>query len=84
MNENGIALLCSAIVEQAVLDYRELRRLGVEERKKKNDGEYSISELESFFRSEYCTLLLQNADSKIDDGVLILRKLKSEPIPAKK
>ena len=80
MNENGIALLCSAIVEQAVLDYRDLRRLGVEEHKKGSDGEYSISELESFFRSKYCKLLLQGADSKIDDGVLILRKLKSEQV----
>ena len=80
MNENGIALLCSAIVEQAVLDYRELRRRGVEKHKKKDDGEYSISEIESFFRSKYCTLLLQSADSQIDDGVLILRKLKSEKI----
>lgn len=69
--------LASAIVEQAVLDYRELRTKGVEEIKPFYRGTYSRTEIDAFFRSEWCKAILKGIGSRVD-GVTILRQLKSE------
>lgn len=79
MTDNACSLLCSAIVEQAVEDYRLLRKKQVEEIKHKDEGEFSKSEIESFFRGEWCHSILNGFGSRID-GVNILRQLKTETI----
>ncbi len=79
MTENSCSLLCSAIVEQAVEDYRLLRKKQVEEIKHKDEGEFSKSEIESFFRGDWCRSILSGFGSRID-GVNILRQLKTETI----
>lgn len=79
MTDTACSLLCSDIVEQAVEDYRELRRKNKDEIKHKDEGTFSKEDIESFFRGEWCHDILNGLDSRID-GVNILRQLKNEPI----
>lgn len=50
--------LASRIFEQAVSDYRELKRKGRLEVKSHYRGDYSIKEIETFFQSSWCAVLL--------------------------
>ena len=59
-------LLCAAIVEQAVDDYKTLRKKKKAEVKNKDEGVYGISEIEDFFLSEW-------ADAIIHDGLRLKR-----------
>lgn len=49
-----------AIIEQAVKDYRMLKRKGVSKLVFNTGGIISKSEIENFFHSEWCDFLLQN------------------------
>ena len=77
MSDNTMKQLCEAIIQQAVDDYLELKRRGLEWISSDTDGNFSLTEIEHFFRSDWCNALLHEIDSGID-GVTILRKLKSE------
>lgn len=77
MSDNPMKQLCEAIVQQAVDDYRELKRRGLGWIGSDADGNFSLTEIEHFFRSDWCKALLHEIDSRID-GVTILRQLKSE------
>lgn len=77
MSNNSVELLCEAIIAQSVEDYRELRKKKKDEIHHKDEGDFSIAELESFFRGDWCRALLNGIQSRID-GVTILRQLKSE------
>lgn len=79
MTDSACSLLCSAIVEQAVEDYRELRKKDKEEIIHKDEGIFSKDDIESFFRGAWCRSILNGFGSRID-GVNILRQLKAEPI----
>lgn len=59
MNTN-FTELAFAIVEQAVEDYKLLRKLGLSEMRSYTEGDISKIELEEFFYSEWCDFLLQN------------------------
>lgn len=50
--------LASRIFEQAVSDYRELKTKGRAEIKSGYRGNYSIKEIETFFQSSWCAVLL--------------------------
>lgn len=78
MDISPIQMLCAAVVERAVDDYRLLNEKGKELIENKDEGDFSREEIESFFRSDWCRTLLRGADSRIEDGVQILRNLKSE------
>lgn len=77
MSDNTMKQLCEAIIQQAVDDYRELKRRGLGWIGSDADGNFSLTEIEHFFRSDWCRDLLHEIDSRID-GVTILRQLKSE------
>lgn len=55
-------LLCAAIIEQAVDDYKTLRKKKKAEVKNKDEGDYGISEIEDFFLGEW-------GDAIIHDGL---------------
>lgn len=75
----SVQLLCTRIIEQAVDDYRELKKKKLSSRETKDKGEYSITEIEEFFHSAWCNeiILKRGLESRVD-GVTILRHLKSE------
>ena len=50
--------LASKVFEQAVSDYRELKQKGRAEIKSSYRGNYSIKEIEAFFQSSWCAVLL--------------------------
>lgn len=50
--------LASRIFEQAVNDYCELKKRGKSEIKSNYRGNYSINEIETFFQSSWCAVLL--------------------------
>lgn len=77
MTDNVAACLCSAIIEQAVEDYRELSGKEIEYRGTVAAGNYSKCEIERFFRSEWGALVLLGMKSRVD-GFTILRQLKTE------
>lgn len=77
MDNGNAKTLCSAVLLQAIRDYRELRKNGSEHIKTKNQGEFSIGELESFFRGDWCRFLCRAANLRVS-GPSILRKLESE------
>lgn len=74
-----LELLCSRIIEQAVEDYRELKKKKLSSKETKDAGFYSVDEIEEFFHSAWCNemLLKRGLESRID-GVTILRHLKAE------
>ncbi len=77
MTDNVLASLCSAVVEQAVEDYRELSRKGIEYFGSDAMGTYSKFEIEQFFKSKWGDLMLRGMGSSID-GFTIIRQLKAE------
>ena len=74
MNENFNEIALS-IVEKAVNDYKLLKKLGATEIYLKDEGNIFITELEYFFRSEWCDFLLGNMKLTGED---ILRYLNRE------
>ena len=60
------------IVERAVVDYKLLQELDVNELNLLEEGMISKTEIEEFFRSEWCDFLLQNMNLTGED---ILRYL---------
>lgn len=60
------------IVERAVVDYKLLQELDVNELNLLDEGMISKTEIEEFFRSEWCDFLLQNMNLTGED---ILRYL---------
>ena len=64
-----------AIIEQAVKDYRMLKRMGVSKLAFDTGGIISKSEIENFFHGEWCDFLLQNIKLNGED---ILRYLDRE------
>lgn len=77
MSDNAMKRLCEAIIQQAVNDYQELKRRNIGWIGSVEDGQFSLTEIEHFFRSNWCKALLRGIGSRID-GVTILRHLKSE------
>lgn len=77
MNDNVMKEVCESVIMQAVEDYRELKRKGVEYINDRINGSYSIQELDAFFHSDWCNALLKANNIKYD-GVTILRQLKNE------
>lgn len=77
MGRNTAQRLCEAIIRQAVEDYRELKRRKLSWIGSDADGNFSMTEIEHFLRSDWCRRLLCGIDSRLD-GTSILRQLKSE------
>ncbi len=73
----GSISLCTAILIQAVLDYQELNKRGVESRNEGKRGKYSKDELACFFKSEWCDFLLTSINSNFT-GEYILSCLKAQ------
>ena len=59
-NANNINALGLAIIKRAVKDYKLLKERGVDVLYFKIGGTISKKEIESFFRSEWCDILLSN------------------------
>lgn len=57
--------LVSKIFEQAVSDYRDLKKKGKTEIKSSYRGNYSVDEIETFFQSSWCAILLDFMDINI-------------------
>lgn len=57
--DDEAADIMSAILVQAVEDYRELTRLHLSRSIDRHGGQYSIEELEQFFAGEFCEWMLQ-------------------------
>lgn len=55
---DDMKLLCAAIIDRAIEDYKELKRRGKEWISTVDGGNYSIQELEHFFKSKYCDAIL--------------------------
>lgn len=80
MSSEGIERLCEAIVERAVLDYRETVRTGP---RSVNEFKISIPELERFFKSDWCATVLEILGGKLD-GEKILHELERSPKPVRR
>lgn len=65
-------LICR-IFEQAIEDYKELKQKNVVQNKD-NSSAYSIKDIECFFSSKWCTMLLEMINSDIT-GKDILHKV---------
>lgn len=60
LTEDEVTGLSCAIVQQAVDDYRLLKRKNRTSGGRSNEGEYNIRELEEFFRGSFCEFLLED------------------------
>ena len=79
MHDGRIEELCEAIFMQAVNDYRELRRAGTPIIKTKDEGTYSIGELEMFFRGKWAKNLAKIMKLRVSNDA-ILKQLQTEPM----
>ena len=57
-DEVSLRSLLSAVIIQAVADYRELQELGREWVRENNDSVFSMREIEDFLQSEFCDSIL--------------------------
>jgi len=78
--QSPYALLCSRILEQAAEDYRELRKGNQESMYKKDEGTWSIKEIEDFLRSDWCNKTIIPMAGIECDGKTILYNIKNEII----
>lgn len=69
-------LICR-IFEQAVEDYRDLKKRKIESRDTGHGTEYSIKDIEKFFSSKWCGRLLEIIDCNLS-GKDILAKLQAQ------
>lgn len=69
-------LICR-IFEQAVEDYRDLKKRKIESRDTGHGIEYSIKDIENFFGSKWCGRLLEIIDCNLS-GKDILTKLQAQ------
>lgn len=67
--------LAFSIIERAVSDYKFLKKYGLKEAVVEDDNKIFKTEIEDFFRSEWCDFLLQNMKLTGED---ILRYLNRE------
>lgn len=72
-------LVCR-IIEQAIEDYRELKKQKIEKVKRNGDA-YSLKDIEHFFKSNWCDYLLESVHSKLK-GKDVLKKISELPLPA--
>ena len=70
-NMNALGL---AIIEGAIKDYKLLKELGVDKLHFKEGGTISKKEIESFFRSEWCDILLLNLKVTGEDILYYLNR----------
>lgn len=78
MDDVRIRELCEAIYMQAVNDYRELLKLGKFEVRTKDEGYYSLVEIEEFLMSEWADVLARILRLPVSNWA-ILKQLRSEP-----
>lgn len=57
---SGVIALCTAVLIQAVLDYQDLNNRNTVSRKDKRCGNYSKNEIARFFKSDWCSRLLES------------------------
>ena len=69
-------LLVCRIFEQAIEDYKELRKKGIEI-EKDTSSFYSIKDIERFFSSKWCTRLLEMIDCQLT-GADVLNRVKAQ------
>ena len=77
MDDVRIQELCEAIYMQAVNDYRELLKLGKFEVRTKDEGDYSLGEIEEFLMSEWANVLAKILRLPVSN-LAILKQLRSE------
>ena len=68
------SLLCKAIVEQAISDYRRLRKTDRESVKTKDEGEYGKQEILEFFFGVWGEVILRTGMGFSDEGITEFRK----------
>ncbi len=65
--------LANEIIDRAIADYRNLKRLHKEKAGSwKRGGEYSINELEDFFHSDWCNFLLKHMGKNFTGAELLV------------
>lgn len=77
MDDNGARAIASAIMTQAAVDYRDLRRRNMVERGTDVTGAYSIAEIEAFFYSPWCKCIIKGLGMSTN-GRTLLSQLRSE------
>ncbi len=70
-------ILICRIFEQAIEDYRDLKKRKLEGRDTGHGTEYSIRDIEKFFGSKWCNTLLEMIDSNLS-GKDILGKIQAQ------
>lgn len=81
MSRKSVRMLSMAIIMQAIEDYRDLKKKGIESRQTQDEGEYSFAELREFFASDWCRLILKDGlGVRSGSGLEILSALEANTI----
>ena len=75
--DSQIVMVAEAIIKQAVDDFRDLRRRKAAEIRVSKTDTYSVEELERFFASDWCRLILHGCGIGTT-GNRILNHLRAE------